>query len=91
VLLIIIFIILSDQGCAEIDVVILKCDHDCIYELDKISENGGEIVYKDSSFIKAIFLENKIEQAVKSFFEITERRNQKAELSGGTQLTVFQT
>jgi hypothetical protein len=59
--------------------------------LDKISENGGEIVYKDSSFIKAIFLENKIEQAVKSFFEITERRNQKAELSGGTLLTVFQT
>jgi len=59
--------------------------------LDKISENGGEIVYKDSYFFKAIFLESKIEQAVKSFFEITERRNQKAELSGGTLLTVFQT
>jgi hypothetical protein len=57
--------------------------------LDKISENDGEIVYNDSSLIKAIFPENKIEQAVRAYFEITERLNQEAELSGGSRLTVF--
>jgi hypothetical protein len=57
--------------------------------LDKISENDGEIVYNDSSLIKAIFPENKIEQAVRAYFEITERLNQEAELSGGNRLTVF--
>jgi hypothetical protein len=59
--------------------------------LDKISENDGEIVYKDSSLIKAIFPENKIRQAVKTYFEITERLHQKTELFGGTRLTVFLT
>jgi hypothetical protein len=57
--------------------------------LDKISENDGEIVFNDSSLIKAIFPENKIEQAVRAYFEITERLNQEAELSGGSRLTVF--
>ena len=57
--------------------------------LDKISEYDGEIVYNDSSLINAIFPENKIEQAVRAYFEITERLNQKAELSGGSRLTVF--
>ena len=59
--------------------------------LDKISENEGEIVYNDASLIKAIFPEHKIEQAVRVYFEITERLNQKAELSGGSRLTVFLT
>jgi predicted RNA-binding protein (virulence factor B family) len=40
--------------------------------LDKISENDGEIVFNDSSLIKAIFPENKIEQAVRAYFEITD-------------------
>ena len=57
--------------------------------LDKISEYDGKIVYNDSSLINAIFPENKIEQAVRAYFEITERLNQKAELSGGSRLTVF--
>ena len=59
--------------------------------LDKISENEGEIVYNDTSLIKAIFPEHKIEQAVRTYFEITESLNQKAELSGGSRLTVFLT
>ena len=56
---------------------------------DKISGNNGEIVYNDFSLIKAIFPKNKIEQAVRVYFEISEGLNQKAELSGGTRLTVF--
>jgi hypothetical protein len=57
--------------------------------LDKISEYDGEIVYNDSSLINAIFPEIKIEQAVRAYIEITDRFNQKAELSGGSRLTVF--
>ena len=57
--------------------------------LDTISENAGEIAYNDSSMIKAIFPENKMELAVRTYFEITDRLNQQAELSGGTRLTVF--
>lgn len=57
--------------------------------LDKISENDGEIVYNDASLIKAKFPDNKMEQAVRTYFKITETLNQKAELSGGTRLTVF--
>ena len=57
--------------------------------LDRIIENDGEIVYKDSTLIKAIFPENKIEQAVKTYFEIVERFNKKAELYRGNRLTVF--
>jgi hypothetical protein len=57
--------------------------------LDKISEYDGEIVYNDSSLINAIFPENKIEKAVRAYIEITDRFNQKAELSGGSRLTVF--
>jgi hypothetical protein len=57
--------------------------------LDKICENNGEIVYNDSSLIKAIFPENKIELAVQTYFEISERLHQRSELSGGTRLTVF--
>jgi transcription elongation factor GreA-like protein len=56
---------------------------------DKIIENDGEIVYKDSSLIKAIFPEHKIEQAVRTYFEIVERFDQKAELHKGNRLTVF--
>lgn len=57
--------------------------------INKITENDGEIVYNRSSLIKAIFPENKIEQAVRTYFEITERHYQDAELSGGRRLTVF--
>lgn len=57
--------------------------------VDKISENDGEIVRNDASLIKAIFPENRVEQAVRTYFEISERLNQKTELSGGTRLTVF--
>jgi hypothetical protein len=57
--------------------------------LDKIGEYNGEIVSEDSSQIKAIFPENKMERAVRVYFEITEKFNQKAELSGGSRLTVF--
>ena len=57
--------------------------------IDKIAENDGEIVYHDSSLINAIFLENKIEQAVRAYFAIAEGLHQKAELSGGRRLTVF--
>ena len=57
--------------------------------IDKISENDGEIVYNDSSLIKAIFPKSKMEQTIGTYFEITERLNQKAELYGGTQLKVF--
>lgn len=57
--------------------------------LDKIGEYDGEIVLEDSSLIKAIFPENKMEQAVRVYFEITEKLDQKAELSGGSRLTVF--
>jgi hypothetical protein len=57
--------------------------------LYKISENEGEIIYKDSFLVKAIFPEKKIEQAVQTYFEISERLNQKSELSGGIRLTVF--
>ena len=57
--------------------------------IDKIAENDGEIVYHDSSLIKAIFPENKILQAVRAYFVIAERLHQKAELSGGSRLTVF--
>jgi hypothetical protein len=56
---------------------------------EKISENDGKVVYKDSSQIIAIFPENRIKQAVSTYFEITERLNQKAELIGGRRLTVF--
>jgi hypothetical protein len=59
--------------------------------LDKISENDGKIVYNDASLIKAIFPEYKMEHAVRTYFKITENLNQKAELSGGTRLTVFLT
>ena len=59
--------------------------------LDKISENEGEIVYNDTSLIKAIFPENKIEQALKAYFIISDRLNQKAELYGGRHLIVFLT
>ena len=59
--------------------------------LDKISENDGEIVYNDALLIKAIFPEYKMQQAVRTYFKITEGLNQKAELSGGTRLTVFLT
>ena len=57
--------------------------------LDKISEYDGEIFYNDSSMINAIFPDKKIEQAVRAYFEITDRLNQKAELYGGNRLTVF--
>jgi hypothetical protein len=57
--------------------------------LNKISENDGEIIYTDSSLIKAIFPENKIERAISTHFEISERLNQKSELYGGIRLTVF--
>jgi hypothetical protein len=57
--------------------------------LDKISENEGEIVLESTSLLKAIFPDNKIEQAVNALFEITEKLDQKAELSGGSRLTVF--
>jgi hypothetical protein len=57
--------------------------------LDKISEYEGEIVLESTSLIKAIFPDNKIEQAVNALFEITEKLDQKAELSGGSRLTVF--
>jgi hypothetical protein len=59
--------------------------------LDKISENDGEIIYNNSILVKAIFPDNKIEQTVRIYFEITERLNQKAELSGGNRLTVYLT
>ena len=57
--------------------------------LDKISENDGEIVRNEASLIKAIFPENRVEQAVRTYFESSESLNQKTELSGGTRLTVF--
>ena len=57
--------------------------------LNKIRENDGEIIYNDSSLIKAIFPENKIERAISTHFEISERLNQKSELHGGIRLTVF--
>jgi hypothetical protein len=59
--------------------------------LDKISENDGEIVYNDASFVKARFPYSKMQQAVRTYLEITKRLNQKAELFGGTRLTVFLT
>jgi hypothetical protein len=57
--------------------------------LDTISEYDGEIVLESASLLKAIFPENKIEQAVRVLFEITEKLDQKAELSGGSRLSVF--
>ena len=57
--------------------------------LDRISENAGEIVYNDTSMIKAIFPENKMELAVRTYFAISDGLNHRAELSGGTRLTVF--
>ena len=57
--------------------------------LDVIRENDGEIIVDDSTLIKAIFPDNQIEQAVKAHFIITDRLNQKAELYGGKQLTIF--
>jgi hypothetical protein len=57
--------------------------------LDKISEYDGEIIYKDSSIIKIEFPKQKIQQAVRTYFEVTENLNQKAELYGGNRLKIF--
>ena len=57
--------------------------------LSVISENDGEIIHNDSSQIKAIFPESKIELAVKAYFIIVDRLNQKAELFGGSRLNIF--
>jgi hypothetical protein len=59
--------------------------------LARVCENGGEIVYSDSSLIKVIFSEYEIGLAVRTYLEIVEMLNQKAELHGGTRLTVFLT
>jgi hypothetical protein len=56
---------------------------------ERIIENCGELIYEDHSQIRAIFSEDKIETAIKTFFEITEKLNQKAVLSGGNEITVF--
>ena len=57
--------------------------------LSVISENDGEIIHNDSSQIKAIFPESKIELAIKAYFIIVDRLNQKAELFGGSRLNIF--
>jgi hypothetical protein len=54
-----------------------------------IRENDGEIISNDSSQIKAVFPENKVEMAVRTFFIIVDRLNHKAELFGGIRLVVF--
>jgi hypothetical protein len=57
--------------------------------LSVISAYDGEIIHNDSSLIKALFPESEIELAVKAYFIIVDRLNQKAELFGGSRLNVF--
>lgn len=60
---------------------------------EKITElilaNGGEIAKENNDLLKAVFPENKVYQAVKVFFEITDNLEYKAVLTGGNRLTVY--
>ena len=56
---------------------------------EKIIANEGRITKEDSACLEAIFSENKVEKAVKTFFVISERLKQKAILSGGNRLKIF--
>ena len=55
----------------------------------KIIANEGRITKENSNYLEAIFSENKTEKAVKTFFKISEKLNQKAVLSGGNRLKIF--
>ncbi|MEJ2099595.1 MAG: hypothetical protein P8X68_06420 [Desulfobacterales bacterium] len=56
---------------------------------EKIIANEGQITKENSDYLEAIFSENKTEKAVKTFFIISEKLNQKAVLSGGNRLKIF--
>ena len=61
--------------------------------MKKITElvhaNSGEIVQANSDFLEAVFPENRIDQAVYVFFEITDNLEYKAVLTGGNKLIVY--
>lgn len=54
-----------------------------------IIANDGKIVKKELRYIEAFFPKQKIEQAVKVFFKLTDNLNQKAILHGGNHLFVY--
>lgn len=56
---------------------------------EKIVANEGRIIKENFDYLEAIFSENKTEKAVKTFFIISEKLNQKAVLSGGNRLKIF--
>lgn len=60
---------------------------------EKITElilaNSGEITMENNDLLKAVFPKNKVYQAIKVFFEITDNLEYKAVLTGGNRLTVY--
>lgn len=60
---------------------------------EKITElilaNSGEITREKDDYVVAVFPENKIDQAVGVFCEITDNHEYKAILTGGNKLFVY--
>lgn len=54
-----------------------------------ILANSGEITEEKHDRLIAVFPENKVESAVRVFFEITDELEYKATLTGGNRLTVY--
>ena len=55
----------------------------------RIAENNGKIITENDELIEAEFPYKEMEKAVKVFFELTKKMDQKAILRGGNRLSVY--
>ena len=55
----------------------------------QIVDNNGNIIAENDNLIEAEFPYREMEKAVKVFFELTKKMNQKAVLRGGYRLSVY--
>lgn len=56
---------------------------------EKIIVNAGKVTQENAVYLEATFSKNKIDKAVKTFFDISKKLNKKAVLSGGNRLKIF--